>query len=509
MGQLNLRVLIQAVDRATGPIRRVVRALKIDLPNASRIAGNSLRSLTGLARRAGQALGALAGLSFAAITAGAIRTGAKFEQFGAVLETIEGSADKARAAMRWVEEFAKTTPYELDEVMEAFVALRAYGIDPTDGSLRTLGDAASAMNKPLMQAVEMLADAQTGEFERMKEFGVRGSAAGNEVAMTYQRAGREVTATSRKSANEIRRNLLGIFDSRFAGAMARQSGTMKGLWSNLMDMATSFQRQIADAGLFDFVKAELAALLGQVNAAAANGQLAAWAKQISEGLVELLTSLKALVTEVDWVAFTQGVISVANGFAQFMKMIGGFDGAVTIGVGVAIGWLTTALMGLGATIAGVLGVAAFPVAAVIAAIGLIGLAAWFIYRRWDAIWAALKKGWNDFVAALGGVWTNIKKAFVDGAALVWNALPMWFRVVLRGGAFAVRMISRVAADRPGSTADRAQRPTPAVPSGRDRQDRLAVDLTLRGAPASLAGVRATNPNHTVNTQYRGGVVGGD
>lgn len=509
MGQLNLRVLIEAVDRATGPIRKVVRALKIDLPGASRAAGNALRSLTGLARRAGQALGAVAGFSFAAITGGAIRTGAKFEQFAATLETIEGSSERARAAMRWVEEFAKTTPYELDEVMEAFVALRAYGIDPTDGSLRTLGDAASAMNKPLMQAVEMLADAQTGEFERMKEFGVRGSAAGNQIAMTYQRAGREVTATSRKSANEIRRNLLGIFDSRFAGAMARQSGTMMGLWSNLMDMATSFQRQIADAGLFDFVKAELAALLGQVNAAADNGQMAAWAKQISEGLVELLTSLKALVTEVDWVGFTQGIISVANGFADFMKMIGGFDGAVTIGVGGAIGWLTTVLMGLGVTIAGALGVAVAPVAVVIAAIGLIGLAAWFLYRNWKEIWAGLVKGWNDFVAALGGIWTNIKKAFVDGAALVWQALPPWFRVVLRGGAFAVRMISRIANDSAGTNGGAAQRPTPAVGPGRDRQDSLNVNLNLRGAPASLAGVRSTNPNHSVSTQYRGGVGGGD
>lgn len=504
MGQLNLRVLIQAVDRATGPIRKVVRALKVDLPSATRVAGASLRSLTGLARRAGQALGAMAGVSFAAITAGAIRTGAQFEQFEAVLETIEGSSEKARAAMRWVEDFAKTTPYELNEVMEAFVALRAYGIDPTDGSLRTLGDAASAMNKPLMQAVEMLADAQTGEFERMKEFGVRGSAAGNQVAMTYQRAGREVTATSRKSANEIRRNLLGIFDSRFAGAMERQAGTMKGLWSNLMDMATSFQRQIADAGLFAFVKAELAGLLAQVNAAAANGKLAAWAKQISEGLVQLLTSLKALVTEVDWVAFTQGVISVANGFAQFMKMIGGFDGAVTIGVGGAIGWLTTALMGLGVTIATALGIAAAPVAAVIAAIGLIGLAGWFLYRNWKEIWAGLKQGWNAFVDFLGGVWTNIKKAFVAGADLVWKALPAWFRVVLRGGAFAVRMISRIADGQPASAGATPQRPTPAVGAARDRQDQLNVNLNLRGGQAALAGVRSTNPNHTVNTEYRGG-----
>ena len=56
MGKLNLRVLIEAVDRATGPIRRVARALRVDLPNATRIAGGALRRMTGLAVKAGTSL---------------------------------------------------------------------------------------------------------------------------------------------------------------------------------------------------------------------------------------------------------------------------------------------------------------------------------------------------------------------------------------------------------------------------------------------------------------------
>lgn len=509
MGQLNLRVLIQAVDRATGPIRRIARSLRIELPSAARIGGAALTRLTGLAVKAVAALGALAGVSFGALTGGAIKTGAKFEQFAAVLETIEGSSEKAQASMRWVENFAKTTPYELDQVMQAFVALRAYGIDPTDGSLRTLGDAASAMNKPLMQAVEMLADAQTGEFERMKEFGVRGSAAGKAVALTYQKAGREVTVTSKKAANDIRANLLGIFDSRFAGAMDRQAGTMNGLWSNLMDMLTSFQRQIADAGLFDFVKAELASLLGLVNAAAANGDLAKWAKEISAGMVQLLTSLKDLVTKVDWVGVTKGVIDVANGFVVFMNAIGGLRGLVD-GVGaVAITWLTTALMSLGATIAGILGVAAAPVVAVIAIVGLLAVAGWFVYRSWDKIVAGLKDMWSGFVGFLGNVWKGIKSVFKAGVDLVWNSLPKWFRMILTGAGFMLKVATNALGGGPGggAPAGGGGRPRPAVgPGGSAANGQVAVDVRVHqdGRPATVT-ARSSSAQVPVNTsaQYRG------
>lgn len=483
MGQLNLRVLIQAVDRATGPVRRVARALRVDLPNASRIGGRALRSLTGLATRAAQALGAIAGFSFGALSVGAIRTGAKFEQFGAVLETIEGSAAKAEASMAWVEEFAKTTPYELDQVMEAFVALRAYGIDPTDGTLRTLGDTASAMNKSLMQAVEMFADAQTGEFERLKEFGVRGSAAGAQVRLTYQQAGREVVKTSKKSGDAIRENLLGIFDSRFAGAMERQSRTAKGLWSNLMDWLTSFQRQIADAGLFDFVKAELAALLAQVNAAAANGQLAEWAAQISAAMVQMLVSVKALITGIDWVAFTTGIIDAANGFARFMDFIGGFEGLITGGVAGAIAWLTTSLMGLGITIATALGVATAPVAAVIGIIGLIGLAGWLLYRNWNSIWAALKRGWNGFVRFFRGLGVMMKAAFRVAIDALWQMLPPWLRTIFRGAAFVLRVVGRgLTGGPPNAPGARPQVGTgnPRAPNGQ-----VAITVHQDGRPASV------------------------
>ena len=73
---------------------------------------------------------------------------AEFERFETVLTTIEGSSEKARESMNWIDDFAVKTPFQLGQVTDAFVKLRAYGMDPTDGLLCDLGDASAAMGKP-------------------------------------------------------------------------------------------------------------------------------------------------------------------------------------------------------------------------------------------------------------------------------------------------------------------------------------------------------------------------
>ena len=61
-------------------------------------------------------------------------------------------AEKAEKAFAWVSHFAKTTPYELENVATAFSRLKAYGMDATK-FLPVLGDTASAMGKDIMKAV--------------------------------------------------------------------------------------------------------------------------------------------------------------------------------------------------------------------------------------------------------------------------------------------------------------------------------------------------------------------
>ncbi len=261
---------------------------------------------------------ATVGLGFAGVKK-SISTGARFESYRASLKTIEGDFARADRSMSWVQEFARKTPYELDQVMAAFVQLKAYGMDPADGTLRSLGDASSAMQKDLLTAVEMMADAQTGEFERLKEFGVRSKQQGDKVTFSYSRAGKEMTVTSRKTATEIRRTLLGIFDSSFKGAMDEQSRTWNGMMSNMGDTGTGFLKKIADKGSFDAAKKELSGFLAFLAKAEADGRFDKWAGEISDSLVKLIRTGASIAREVDWVQLAKNINGLAEAILALVR----------------------------------------------------------------------------------------------------------------------------------------------------------------------------------------------
>lgn len=231
------------------------------------------------AAAAAAAAGALAALGKSVIT-----TSAQFESYAATLETIEGSAEKAKKALDWVATFGAKTPYEVGEVTEAFVRLKAYGIDPTTGALAAVGDASSAMGKTLMQGVEAIADAATGEFERLKEFGITSSVAGDQVTFKWTKNSQTLSKTVKKNSAEIIKFLKDNFADRFNGAMLRQSKTWNGMVSNLGDAWTGFLRKIGDAGVFDAVKRQLGRLLDFIGELNSNGSLDRFAKLLSSAM---------------------------------------------------------------------------------------------------------------------------------------------------------------------------------------------------------------------------------
>jgi len=185
-----------------------------------------------------------------------VSVSAKFEQFETTLESITGSSEKAKESMSWITDFTSQTPYELGQVTEAFVKMKAYGIDPTTGTLKTLGDTASAMGKPIQQAVEAMADALVGENERLKEFGIKAKRQGEEIAYAWtdsSGASREIVIDNNKAI--IESTLNAIFNEKYVGAMDAQSKTWNGIISNMKDEWTLFQQAVMDEGLFTYLKA--------------------------------------------------------------------------------------------------------------------------------------------------------------------------------------------------------------------------------------------------------------
>lgn len=519
MSTLNLRVLIQAVDRITGPMRRISGSLD-RFRGMTLKAGAALRHMTRLAGGAITALTGLAGVSMAGLGLGVLATGRTFERFRAQLEGTEGSSAAAKKSLSWIKDFASKTPYQLEEVMTAFIALRNQGIDPTSGALTGVGNLAAQMGKPLMQATEALLDAQTGDFERLKEFGIRARVAGEQVTLSYVKNNEEIKVSARNTSSSITAALEGIFDNKSAGSMDRLSKTMDGLWSNLMDRLGEFQEMIANAGVFDFVKGELAALLVTLDKLAKNGKLAVWAKEISDSMIGMFKTIKQATEGVDWVSAIKGVFGFIGGVAKLVKAIGGISGIITGAGMVAIGWLTTAAMGAGVAIGAAFGIAAAPIAAIIAGVGLLALTAWTVYRNWDGIWGLLKKGLTDFKSFLDGAWAGIKSTFKNGVEAIWRGLPPWFRMILQGTGFVLKIATdavrnvrsaqngQLGTASAGRPAMALQRPRPAVGGGGGQRTEVggAIDIRIHsdGRP-QVTRVQSTNPAVPVNTMaaYRG------
>lgn len=220
----------------------IVRLQK-DMEGARKTVDGAMASITKTVQSAMNTVGALfAGVSIGAFAGKLVSVEREFGTLNASLITVTGSAREADKAFSLLTNFAATTPFSLQEVTAAFIKLKALGMDPSAEALRSYGNTASAMGKSLNQMIEAVADAATGEFERLKEFGIRAQSEGNRVTLTF----RGVSTNIGKNAAEIEAYLRRIGDVDFAGAMDARAKTLDGAISNLGDSWDSLFRTIND-----------------------------------------------------------------------------------------------------------------------------------------------------------------------------------------------------------------------------------------------------------------------
>ncbi|MCL4482184.1 MAG: hypothetical protein M1445_06145, partial [Bacteroidetes bacterium] len=177
---------------------------------------------------------------------------AKFEKFGIVLRNTLGEA-KGTAALDMIANFAATTPFQLDEVTGAFIKMANQGFVPTQAEMIKLGDLASSTGKGFDQLAEAVLDAQTGEFERLKEFGIKASQNGDKVTFSFKE--QKTTVENTNSAIQAYILSLGTLKG-VAGANALISASLTGQISNLQDKLSMMFNNIGKANkglLYDAV----------------------------------------------------------------------------------------------------------------------------------------------------------------------------------------------------------------------------------------------------------------
>lgn len=239
----------------------------------------------------------------------------EFDVLNSSLITVTGSSAKAAQEFAWIKQFAATTPYQLNEVTQGFVKMKALGIDASQAALTSYGNTASAMGKGLNQMIEAVADASTGEFERLKEFGIKASTQGDQVALTFQ----GVTTTIGNSSKEITEYLESIGRVQFAGAMEERAKTLDGALSNLADNWEELFRTINQGGFGSAVTNDVKSLnteLQGLNDTMLNSQKA------GEGMVMQMANAAGFAVGTAAVGLLNGSANILNSTVNMLT--GGF-----------------------------------------------------------------------------------------------------------------------------------------------------------------------------------------
>ena len=265
--------LIIAIRADVTQLNSQLNTINNQLRDTQRNGNNASNALKDMAKGLFALFGALAGLEKL------IEVNRQFGILKAGLETATGSAQGANDAFIALQDFAKTTPYDLAQATSAFTQLVNLGLTPSERALKSYGDTSAALGKDLSQMVEAVADAATGEFERLKEFGIKSKNQGDTIAFTFK----GTTETVKNNAAAIEEYLIKLGEVNFNGAMEKRMASLDGAIANLGDSWDAFFYNLGQAGGTDVLRDSFLAVgraLDEVNAMLSSGEMQGYIEAI-------------------------------------------------------------------------------------------------------------------------------------------------------------------------------------------------------------------------------------
>ncbi len=221
-------------------------------------------------------------------------------QFGilkAGLETATGSLEGANEAFGTLQQFAQQTPYDLAQAVDGFTKLVNLGLTPSERALKSYGDTSAALGKDLSQMIEAVADAATGEFERLKEFGIKSKNQGDTIAFTFK----GTTQVVANNAAAIEEYLIKLGEVNFDGAMKERMESLDGAIANFGDAWDNLFFQIGEAGATDVLQDAFvgaSAALAELNAMLASGELQGYIEAVGIAFDGWTTDVRNAIDEI-------------------------------------------------------------------------------------------------------------------------------------------------------------------------------------------------------------------
>lgn len=248
-----MAILGDLVVRLAGDSRPLDRTLARQQQSIERFSKDATRSVA----RVAASVAAAAGFGGAGATIGfGVKLAAEAEQAQVAFEVMLGSAQDAANVLSEIEQFAASTPFQTEGLIQSARVLFAFGetADSVVPVMRRLGDIAAGTQSDLADLAQIFGRVRAGGRASMEEINRlidRGVPIMRELAAVMNVTEAEVR--SLVSAGKVgfpefsaAINRLTDEGGQFAGMMARQSSTIAGLWSTLKDNVTLQVRGVGE-----------------------------------------------------------------------------------------------------------------------------------------------------------------------------------------------------------------------------------------------------------------------
>ena len=255
--------LVIEIKADTRQLKKDLRQIQGRLKTTGAAGGAAFGSMAGSLKEVKVgALAAIAGIvTLGATISRMANTFMMFEDLKDSLDTVFGSIRAGDDAMDRILEFSQTTPFQVETIAQAFIALKSAGIEPTNDMLSTFADTASTSTDQLgvfnalirtvqrsaggglgLEELNMIADRGIDVFGGLKQ----------ELGLSRMELG-DFGATA-EGADLIVQALITSLERKFGGAMESKMDNLSTKASNMQIAFKQLTNEIMEGGLADELK---------------------------------------------------------------------------------------------------------------------------------------------------------------------------------------------------------------------------------------------------------------
>lgn len=350
------------------------------------------------------------------------------EGFRVQLETATKSTQKASQLMTKAVKFANSTPFETNEVVQATALMESYGIS-SERWLKDVADMAGATNKSIEQSTEAMADVAVGEFERLKQFGIKKDQI---LLESNKRYGEGVVFNNKGQVLDqakLMDTVQAMMQQKFGGGAEKLANTTKGMFSTISGITKSTMAQILGVAEDGTIKQgslmdKLREKVKQVGDALQKWQEDGTIKKVADSFTEGFTKVWNVLSKTfNFIKEHKATIKVVLETAlAYMVLVKSFLAVLSVvrTLGTAFDILKTIMLNWKVTLI-VAGIMA------LVAVGVI------LYNNWDKVkekaqelWNKIKQVFTNINNKIKEVWNNVITSTINFFSNIWGKITSFF-----------------------------------------------------------------------------------